>query len=166
MEFWAQVEDFPNYQVSSMGRVRSCVTRTNTWFGKILRTYIDKNGYLKLSLFRDGKKFPRYSHKLVANAFVANPLGLPEVNHKDGVRTNPDMFNLEWRTGNGNKRYAVKTGQNGAKGISYWPRDNKWRAHCKGSPLANKWGYLGTFSTREAALAARKLAVEGLFDVN
>ena len=165
-EFWARIEGFPNYQISSLGRVRSCVTRTNTWVGKILSTYLDKDGYTKLSLFRMGLKYPRLVHILVAITFVPNPMGLPKVNHLDGNRANPAMSNLEWRTGPGNKRYAVKTGLNKAKGISYWPRNGKWRAHCKGSSHANKWGYLGTFSTKQAALAARKSAVEELLNVN
>jgi hypothetical protein len=161
-EKWKSIEGFPSYQVSNTGRVRSCVTRTNTWFGKILKTYKDKDGYLRLSLLKGTKRCPRYVHLLVAHAFVPNPdpKALVEANHKDGNRENPAASNLEWRTGLGNKRHSVKTGQNKAKGVTFSKSRGKWHAYY--SPNGKKV-YLGTtFRTKKEALAARKSAIEEL----
>ena len=51
-------------------------------------------------------------HRLVAQAFIPNPLGLPEVNHKDGVKPNCKASNLEWMTRSENKDHAVDKGLN------------------------------------------------------
>jgi hypothetical protein len=164
MEFWAQIEGFPKHQVSNLGRIRSITTRTNTYFGKILKTYEDKDGYLRLSLFKNGKKFPRYVHLLVAETFIPNPKRLPQANHKDGIRNNPTADNLEWRSDLGNKRHSVKSGNNKAKGVTFNKARGKWHAYY--SPNGKKV-YIGTsFPTEQAALAARKLAIEELPDVD
>jgi NUMOD4 motif/AP2 domain len=162
IEVWADVEDFPNYQISTVGRVRSRVTCTNTRVGKILRPYIDRYGYLRISLFRTNKRFHRLIHILVAKAFVPNlaPDILVQVNHKNGDRTDPNVFNLEWRTALGNQRHAVKTRQNGAKGVYFQKRDGNWRAYY--NPMSGKRKYIGTFLTEQAALAARNSAIDAL----
>lgn len=164
MENWKSIEGFEAYEVSDLGRVRSCVTRTNTWFGKVMKTYKDKDGYPRLSLFRKSKRYPRYVHLLVAHAFVPNlePTVLVEANHIDGNRNNPAAYNLEWRTGLGNKRHSVKTGQNKAKGVTFAKARGTWIAYY--SPNGKKV-YIGSFHSRKEALAARKLAIKELSNV-
>lgn len=49
-------------------------------------------------------------HRIVAEAFIPNPLKLPEVNHKDGNKKNNCVENLEWVTHRGNVIHAVETG--------------------------------------------------------
>lgn len=63
-------------------------------------------GYLSVHLSRPGFRKTARVHRLVAEAFIGNPLQLPEVNHKDGVRDNPNASNLEWVTSSGNKLHA------------------------------------------------------------
>ena len=53
---------------------------------------------MSVNLVIDGKQTMRYTHRLVAEAFVPNSDGKPYVNHIDGVRTNNVMSNLEWVT--------------------------------------------------------------------
>lgn len=60
-------------------------------------------GYLIVRLYPLGE---RYLHRLVAEAFIPNPLGLPQVNHKDEDKSNCNITNLEWCDRNYNKAYS------------------------------------------------------------
>jgi predicted transcriptional regulator len=66
--------------------------------------------YLGVSLQLEGRKFTKSIHRLVALAFHPNPNNLPQVNHKDGVRTNNAAPNLEWCTGTDNILHAQALG--------------------------------------------------------
>lgn len=93
------------YLVSQEGEVFSRFTN------KILKPSLSKGtGYLVVNIRIDGKRQPAYIHRLVAEAFIPNPDCLPEVNHKDGDKTNCRVNNLEWVTGQGNKDHAKETG--------------------------------------------------------
>jgi hypothetical protein len=63
-------------------------------------------------------------HRLVASAFIDNPLGLPQINHKDGNKKNNNTSNLEWVTQKGNNRHAIKTNLRRAKKILLISGDN------------------------------------------
>jgi|SRR5690554_901147 len=65
-------------------------------------------GYLKVSLVsQDGRRMYASVHRLVAEAFIPNPLNKPYVNHKDGDKINNKVTNLEWCTPTENMRHAV-----------------------------------------------------------
>lgn len=98
MEKWKRIKDFPNYSVSNEGRVK------NNTSGRIIAPWIDTNGYPSVHL---GKPIRRV-HKLVAEAFVPNPFGLSENNHKDGDKTNCNEWNLEWCTHGENVLHSYK----------------------------------------------------------
>ena len=89
--------------------------------GEILSTYrgSDKRlavtrclkGYNRVCLTRrDGGKQSYLVHRLVAQTFIPNPMGLPQVNHKDGNKDNNCVSNLEWVTGKQNVQHSVDTG--------------------------------------------------------
>lgn len=99
MEMWVKIFDFPMYSVSDKGRVR------NDKSGRILRERKVAK-YLGVSL--GGKN--KYIHRLVAVAFVPNPLSKKEVNHADGNRDNNHSYNLQWVTPSENIQHAIKTG--------------------------------------------------------
>ena len=67
----------------------------------------DTRGYDRVKLGESGMM---RIHRLVAEAFIPNPLNLPEVNHKDGDKKNNCVTNLEWVTHQGNMVHAVETG--------------------------------------------------------
>lgn len=102
MEVWKDVKGYEGlYYVSSTGRVRS------SYRDGILAGTSSGTGYRKVQLWKDGHGRKFFVHRLVAEAFLPNVDGLPEVNHIDGVRDNNCVENLEWVDYSGNTRHAV-----------------------------------------------------------
>jgi len=79
--------------------------------GRVLNGTLDKDGYVKVTLTtaRNNQLTKRRS-RLVAEAWLENPLNLPVVNHKDGIKTNDSVENLEWTTNKENTIHAWNTG--------------------------------------------------------
>jgi hypothetical protein len=75
-----------------------------------------KRRYKRVCLRKDGKNKDFYLHRLVADAFIPNPLCLPEVNHLDGNESNNKVENLEWCDRKGNSVHMIKLG-NSTRGI-------------------------------------------------
>lgn len=71
----------------------------------MLKLHINnKNGYMYVSLNKNGKSFNKRLHILVAQAFIPNPENKPQVNHIDGNKENNNLENLEWCTSSYNVR--------------------------------------------------------------
>lgn len=115
-EVWKDIEGFEGlYQISNLGRVKSlprkrafgCQTRTCP---ETIRTQTTKkNGYKSVSLYYKSRKFvTRYVHRLVATAFIPNPLNKKQVNHKNGKRDDNVVTNLEWVTCSENHLYSYR----------------------------------------------------------
>lgn len=104
---WA---DVPNYEglyiVSDNGDVKSLFR-----YKKILKPSKQKNGYLTVELWKNGESKRVLVHRLVASAFIPNPFNYPQVNHKDEVKSNNSLSNLEWCSAKYNMNYgnAAKT---------------------------------------------------------
>lgn len=104
-EEWKGIEEFECfYQVSNNGRVKPINPRYKN--KQFLKLNIDSNGYFRIKLFN--KLF--FVHRLVAKAFIPNPLNKPQVNHKDGNKQNNNVKNLEWVTAAENNLHACRTG--------------------------------------------------------
>ena len=100
------VYDFTGlYQVSNMGRVKS-LNYNKTGEEKILKTRLNKNGYLMIGLNKDKKQQQFYIHRLVAYTFIPNPNKLPQINHKNEIKTDNFVDNLEWCTEQYNSQYS------------------------------------------------------------
>ena len=114
-ELWKDVKGFEGYyQVSTWARVRSLdrwVTykdgRSRLCKSFILPLRKNHKGYLRANLSKNGKTKSAFVHKLVAEAFIPNPLNLPVVNHKDEVKDNNYPYNLEWCTDDYNRHYGT-----------------------------------------------------------
>jgi len=163
IEQWKPIAGFEAYEVSNMGRVRRAVPGNGTQAGKILKQRVLGSGYLYVSLSIHNRVTLHAVHRLVAEAFISNSQNLPDVNHKDGVKTHNLASNLEWRTRVGNLRHATKLGLSGRGGVTLDKRRGTWIA--KYSPEPYKVVWLGSFKTKREALAAHKEAVRNLPDI-
>lgn len=100
------MKDIKNYEglyaITSCGKVWSY--RSN----KFLTPTKSKNGYLSVLLSADKKQERFYIHRLVREAYISNPLGLPQVNHKNENRTDNFINNLEWCDAAYNINYGAR----------------------------------------------------------
>ena len=112
-EEWIDLECSNNYCISNYGRVMSkerffqagflTVHRKHT----ILKCIFLKSGYLRVSIVLEGKKKQLSIHRLVANAFIPNPEGFPQINHKNEDKADNRVVNLEWCTAKYNINYGT-----------------------------------------------------------
>ena len=101
MEEWREVKGYEGiYQISSLGRIRNS-------YGRILKPETSRNGYKRITLW-DRKKYQ--IHRLVAIAFIPNPENKETVNHKNGIKTDNSVENLEWNTRSENSKHAYAIG--------------------------------------------------------
>ena len=120
-EIWKNISGYKSkYQISNLGNVKS-VNYNRTGKEKILKTTQNNKGYLGVILCNgDGKRKYRYVHRLVAEAFIPNPLNLPQVNHKkEFEKWNNKVENLEWVTAKENVNYGTRTQRESKKVFQY-----------------------------------------------
>ena len=117
-EEWKPVVGYEGwYEVSNLGQIRS-VDRYITYSngstrlqkGIILKPNNDKYGYPVVCLIQNGKRRIGKIHRLVATAFLHKEEHFDQVNHKDGVKHNNELTNLEWTDAYGNQQHAVDIG--------------------------------------------------------
>jgi len=110
MVSWKDIKGFEGrYQVSDDGQVRSLIGESPI----ILKQTISKVGYARVGLFlRDSYQKKKAVHRLVAQAFIPNPQNKPQVNHKNGVKLDNCVTNLEWNTSSENIKHSFATGLN------------------------------------------------------
>lgn len=95
---------FDGYFVNAEGDVISMKHKEPILLSPFLR-----HGYERVTLWENGKKFNVSVHRLVAMAFIDNPNGYDEINHKDEDKTNNNVNNLEWCSHLYNIRYGTGT---------------------------------------------------------
>lgn len=89
-----------DYDILPDGRI------LNKRWNRFLKPQLNNKGYGRVQLC--GNFY--FVHRLVAEKYIPNPNNLPQVNHKDGDKTNNSVENLEWVSNQENRNHAVKNG--------------------------------------------------------
>lgn len=113
MEKWITVAEAPDYEVSSLGRVRSVPREAHgkRWRGRELSQHVRPDGYLAVNFSVAGKVKGRLVHKVVCEAFHGPaPSKDHVVRHKDGDRSNARADNLRWGTRAENAKDSIEHG--------------------------------------------------------
>lgn len=128
-EEWKTIFDFPNYEVSNKGNIRS--KEYNDSLGhlrssKKLKKQVNNCGYEYVILSSKEEKHKTLTvHRIVAKTFIPNPEEKEDVNHIDGNKLNNNVNNLEWTTTQENiiKRYEIGIDGNNYKRVSQFDKD-------------------------------------------
>lgn len=98
---WKEIDGYENYKVSNTGKIYSFFSH------KILTPIKHRCGYLRVNLKNDlGHKF-LFIHRVVAKTFIENKQNKPQVNHKNGDKTDNRVENLEWATPSENQKHSI-----------------------------------------------------------
>jgi hypothetical protein len=139
MEIWKTIEEFPDYEVSSLGNIRNRDTK------KVLKLRHSKsNKYVRIMLYDNMKPYTKTVHRIVAKAFIENPDGYKEIDHIDRNPKNNCVENLRWVECWRNKMNKTKQSNNtsGYKGVCWDTQKNKWRCEFN---VNSKKIYVGSF---------------------
>lgn len=99
------------YAATRNGRIWSYPKSTNHKKGGIfLKPREIPKGYLRVNLCVKNQAKDYYIHRLVASAYIPNPKKLPQVNHKNGIKTDNSVKNLEWTSCSDNHKHAFRIG--------------------------------------------------------
>lgn len=146
-EVFKSIENYPNYEVSNYGRVKSLK------FGKerILKPRDSKGGYLVVALYKNGKRKTFKVHQLVAICFLNHkPDGTQKtvVDHVDNNKLNNHINNLQLTTNRHNSSKDRKGGSSKYVGVCWHKPTNKWLSQIR---INGKLKHLGLFTCELAA---------------
>lgn len=120
-EVWRPYPEFPFVDGSTIGRIRTTDRYVKTKNGKrlikgrILKQHRMKNGYMEVPLSVDGKTIHILIHRIIASCFLTNPDGFEQINHKNCIRDDNRLSNLEWCSREYNMQYREKHGKSQGK---------------------------------------------------
>ena len=101
-----KIDGFDKYYISKEGEIM-CTDYQRTGKCRMLKPQNVAHGYKGISLTKNKKSKYYFIHRLVAQTFIPNPYNLPQVNHKDEVKSNNNVDNLEWCTAKYNMNYGT-----------------------------------------------------------
>lgn len=109
-EIWKDIKDYEGlYQVSNFGRVKSLPRNTNNQYNKgLFMKPRNSFGYLKIQLRKDKKYKWFFVHRLVAMMFLNNYNEKLQVNHKNGIKDDNNIKNLEMVTASENQLHSYR----------------------------------------------------------
>lgn len=161
IEVWKDVYGFEDrYLISSFGNLYSKLRK------RTLKPALDKDGYRHITLYKKGfHKFFRMN-RMVAINFIPNPNNLPQVNHKDHIKDNDRVDNLEWCEDyeNQKKRSEFRGGLTSKHvGVRFHSEPNNWQARIS---IKRKTYTLGLFKTEIEASEAYQTAYNNYYKFN
>lgn len=115
-EIWKDIIGYEGlYQISNLSSVRSInrvvVGHNKKKYNKLGRTisfHINKFGYVQYNLYKNKNRRHEFAHRLVAIHFIKNPKNKPCVNHKNGIKADNRLENLEWTTYSENNLHSYR----------------------------------------------------------
>ena len=127
MENWKEVLGYEGlYLVSSYGRIKTIEKKVKHYKGgfsllkeKILKSRLNRYGYERITLWKEGKMTTMSIHRLVLTSFIPNLINKPQINHINGIKTNNELKNLEWCTNKENINHADSSLLRDIKGEKY-----------------------------------------------
>lgn len=99
------LKQYPKYFISPGGDIFFYSKKQRKY--KKRKSFVGNTGYLRIVLNKNGVKYTKSVHRLVAETFVPKVVGKPHVNHKDGNKLNNDYTNIEWTTQSENQIHAL-----------------------------------------------------------
>jgi NUMOD4 motif len=141
-EIWKDIIEYEGlYRVSNIGRVKTFSKYNRKYKDGILRGSKTNDGYVRVFLTKDGEDKGILVHRLVAAAFLLHDFKLDQVNHKNGIKDDNRVINLEWTNGSGNMFHAYANNLKIAKKGIHHPMIRKV-AYYLGGKLVKEYEYM------------------------
>lgn len=107
-EIWKKIPNYSLYEASNMGYIKTFNWK-NKKVEKIMKPALDGSGYLRTMLKGDDGIFHTIKmHRIIAKTFIPNPENKPTINHKNCIKTDNRISNLEWVSISENVKHAYK----------------------------------------------------------
>ena len=161
-----ELEDYPDYFVGVDGVY-------SDKFGKIKKLKSSDNGlgYYRVVLHKDGKKYTKRVHRLIADMFIPNPYNLPDVDHINHNTQDNRLENLRWVSKQDNQRNQSMSKKNtsGIQGVVFDKYNNCWRAQwCDNQGKIKRKSFsinkYGDTQAKQLAIDYRKKMVDLLYN--
>lgn len=115
VNIWKDIEGYEGlYQINELGEIKAFERTSIGGFGAvnfraehIMKKNLGRNGYLTVRLSKNNKGRTELVHRLLAKSHIPNPSNKPCVNHKNGIKTDNRIENLEWVTYSENNKHAI-----------------------------------------------------------